>query len=659
MFPKKNWLVWALALSLLLVFSASAWSETDRRVALIIGNAAYRTSPLKNPVNDATDVAAALKDVGFEVILKTNVTRSQMREAFRDFGRQIMRGGVGLFYYSGHGLQVEGNNYLVPIDAKIGAEDEVQDECLDVNSVLRKMETAGNQLNIIILDACRDNPVTRSFRSGTRGLARMDAPTESILAYATSPGSVAADGTGRNGLYTSHFLKFVRTPGMQLMDVFMQVRKGVMDESQGKQVPWETHSVTKHFYFVRQASQPIPVATLPGPSAVKPLPTPTPPFTPTPTPGPYTPSTLPPATGPTIVVSSRGDGQYLNISDALNAAPEGARIMVRPGVYMEKVEITKSVQIIGDGPREQIILESTSNALVSSAPSGLVRGMTIRGRAATVNAKWYAVNISAGSIILENLDITSDSLACITFTGAGTNPTIRNCRIHDGAQSGFFIKDGAQGLVENCEIFANTLAGIEIKDGASPIIRNCRLFEGKGSGFFIHGNARPSIEGCDIYANGLAGIEIKEGASPIIRNCRIHDGKQSGMFIQKQGLGTIENCEVFRNEYTGIEIKLGGNPIVRNTKVYENKGSGIYVQEQGLGTLEKCQVYDNGGQGFNIKDGSNPTIRGCSINRNKFNGLWVHENSRATVNDSDITGNVKGAFDVDGTSHVDSSNNRT
>lgn len=151
-------------------------SGSERRIALIIGNAAYKSSPLKNPVNDALDMASALSQLGFQVTLGKNMNRKEMHKTIRKFGKDLKQGGVGLFYYAGHGIQVQGKNYLIPIGADIQSEDEVQVESIDAGSVLRKMEVAANTMNMVFLDACRDNPFARSFRSTSRGLAQMDAP---------------------------------------------------------------------------------------------------------------------------------------------------------------------------------------------------------------------------------------------------------------------------------------------------------------------------------------------------------------------------------------------------------------------------------------------------------------------------------------------------
>lgn len=225
------------------------FSATPQKVALVIGNSNYMDAPLKNPVNDATDMAKALKKLGFSVTLKTDADQRTMKQSIRAFGKQLAKGGVGLFYFAGHGIQYSGRNYLIPVHAEVQSEADVEYEAVDAGRVLAQMERAGNNLNIIILDACRNNPFARSFRSADKGLAKMDAPTGSILAYSTAPGSVAADGTGRNGLYTSKLLKHMATPNVKIENVFKKVRIDVVKDSGKKQTPWESSSLMGDFYF--------------------------------------------------------------------------------------------------------------------------------------------------------------------------------------------------------------------------------------------------------------------------------------------------------------------------------------------------------------------------------------------------------------------------
>lgn len=227
--------------------------KNEKKTALIIGNGSYKTGPLKNAVNDALDMAALLSGKGFNVIMRQDASRAEMREAIREFGNEISEGGVGLFYYSGHGLQVDGVNYLVPIGADIQLKAEVAEECVSAATVLKVMEYSNNRINIVILDACRNNPFRSFSRSDEKGITRMDPPQGakqgSIVAFATAPGDVASDGDGRNGLYTSKLMKYINTPGLKLEEVFKMARIDVLGESDGRQIPWENNSLTGDFFF--------------------------------------------------------------------------------------------------------------------------------------------------------------------------------------------------------------------------------------------------------------------------------------------------------------------------------------------------------------------------------------------------------------------------
>ncbi len=223
----------------------------EHRVALVIGNAAYPTSPLRNPVNDARAVSAKLKNLGFQVTLRENVPLKEMMRAITQFGEQLDRKGtIGLFYYAGHGMQVRGKNYLIPVDAQISSEASVRSEAADADSLLEQL--AVSDLGIVILDACRNNPFERRFRSGGGGgLAQMDAPKGTLIAYATAPGKVALDGDGRNGLFTQEFLKALDETGLKVEEVFKRVRRQVAGATRDQQIPWESSSLTGDFYFAR------------------------------------------------------------------------------------------------------------------------------------------------------------------------------------------------------------------------------------------------------------------------------------------------------------------------------------------------------------------------------------------------------------------------
>jgi hypothetical protein len=239
-----------LALVILVSLCPSSLSSaTEQRTALVIGNSTYSSGPLKNPVNDATDMATALQKLGFKVILKKNANLETMEEAIEDFGNRLKRGGVGLFYYAGHGVQVNGVNFLIPVGAKVNKESDVRYKAVDAGRILDEMANANNSLNIVLLDACRDNPFGKSFRSASRGLAIVsNAPTGTFISYSTGPGQVARDGEGRNSPYTRALLQYMQEPGIPIGNVFMKVRQKLRKDT--GQVPWELSSLEGDFYFI-------------------------------------------------------------------------------------------------------------------------------------------------------------------------------------------------------------------------------------------------------------------------------------------------------------------------------------------------------------------------------------------------------------------------
>jgi WD40 repeat protein len=229
----------------------TAKSVNQKRLALVIGNANYRFSPLANPENDARAMQEVLAQSGFDVIKYENLDQRGMKQAMDEFGEKLKGYDVALFFYAGHGIQSKGYNYLIPVDANLTTEAQVEYDCVAADRVLALMESAGTGVNIIILDACRNNPFERAWtRSATgRGLAFMNAPRGSLIAYATAPGSTASDGSGKNGLYTSAILKSLEIPDLNILQVFQNVRSLVTEQSDGRQVPWESTSLVGDFFF--------------------------------------------------------------------------------------------------------------------------------------------------------------------------------------------------------------------------------------------------------------------------------------------------------------------------------------------------------------------------------------------------------------------------
>lgn len=255
-----NGVVSHTAFALAIVFaiiSTVSDADAEERVALVIGNSTYKSSPLKNPKRDAALMTRTLKDVGFKVIELVDADQKAMKRAMVNFGRELRKSGsVGLFYYAGHGVQVDGENFLIPIGADIEDESEVAVEAVSVNDFMRTMERSSSRINIAIFDACRNNPFASSSRSGTRGLARVDAPTGTIIAYATAPGQVALDGDSENSPYTAALVDAIHQDGLTIENVFKRARRKVLKQTGRKQTPWENSSLTGDFYFRKGSGGP-------------------------------------------------------------------------------------------------------------------------------------------------------------------------------------------------------------------------------------------------------------------------------------------------------------------------------------------------------------------------------------------------------------------
>jgi formylglycine-generating enzyme required for sulfatase activity len=242
-------------------------SAAPQRTALIVGNARYRQGPLRNPVNDATAVATKMRGLGFDVQLIADGTQEQMKRGLAAFGERLKgRKGVALFYYSGHGIQINGRNYLVPVDAPMESEAMVDVEGVSVDSVLAAMDAAKTQVNVLILDACRNNPFAHSFRSLGQGLAFMDAPSGTLIAYATAPGRVAFDGAGKNGTYSAALLRHLTVPGLTIEQILKRTGGEVEDETGGQQTPWLASSLRGEL-VLSGSVQPAPGGAAPVPAA--------------------------------------------------------------------------------------------------------------------------------------------------------------------------------------------------------------------------------------------------------------------------------------------------------------------------------------------------------------------------------------------------------
>ena len=247
----------------------------DERYALIIGNSNYQhVATLKNPVNDARDIEKALEDLNFETRLVENTELADVKQAVEAFLQDLEQSeAVGLFFYAGHGMQVNGENYLLPVETRVDGDIEAQG--YNVSLLLNGMRRAGSSTKIIILDACRDNPFlaaqietsdsdsdsralkNKTLKDSQTGLSKLDAPPDTLIAFSTAPGKTAADGSGRNSPYTRELVKVLKIQGLTIDKVFRRIRQAVFDKTDGQQIPWESSSLIQSFYFNPRKSLPM------------------------------------------------------------------------------------------------------------------------------------------------------------------------------------------------------------------------------------------------------------------------------------------------------------------------------------------------------------------------------------------------------------------
>lgn len=364
--------------------------------------------------------------------------------------------------------------------------------------------------------------------------------------------------------------------------------------------------------------------------------------------------------GQSIIVSANGKGDFPTIREALKNAATGARLFVRPGLYNENIVIDKNVEIRGEGSVEDIIVESAnSSCILMETETASVRGLTLRGRGAKSGKAFFAVDIPRGELTIENCDISSDSLSCVAIHSSWANPLIKNCLIHNGADSGIYIFDNARGQIEECDIYHNTNANVAITSGANPSIKNCRIFEGSNGGIVVWQNgAAGEIENCEIFGHRLANVGISDSANPTFRSCKIFGGRDSGVFVHRSGYGTFEDSAIHDHQKAEVVIIEKSNSSLRRCAIYNGTNSGVFIDKEARASIESCNIYDNSDAGVSVHGESVATVRRCNIHRNGKVAIKVKGSSAANVESCDLRGNRIATWETEHGVVVERKNNR-
>jgi hypothetical protein len=380
----------------------------------------------------------------------------------------------------------------------------------------------------------------------------------------------------------------------------------------------------------------------------------------------------PPAAGPassasspartSFVVALDGSGDFLTLTDAVRRAPANSLLLVRPGIYNEGLLIDKSLEINGDGALGEIIVRATtSSCLVMRADAAIIRNLTLRGQARAGGANnegFFAVDIMHGRPLFEACDISSDSLACIAIHNPTAAPLIRNCRIHHGVDSGVYAFDGAQGLIEACDISENANIGIAITSGANTSVRGCHIHDGADAGIVVWNRATATVEGCDIYANRRANVGISDASVATLRGCRIHDGDNTGVFLHRDGRATVEACNIYGHTEAEVAVTSGGEVRLLKCQIHDGQSHGVFAQDAGSALLETCDVFRNRESGVHVDANGTLVAHACRINDNGHVAVSCEAGGSVEVVGCDLTQNRVATWQTDYGSQVVSRNNR-
>ncbi len=361
-----------------------------------------------------------------------------------------------------------------------------------------------------------------------------------------------------------------------------------------------------------------------------------------------------------VIVSANGNGDFARIGEALrNVAPD-SRLTIRPGLYNESLIVDKNVEIIGDGAVEDIVIASANSSCIQmQTDKAIVRGLTLQGRGAKTGRAFFAVDVPRGELTLENCDISSDTLSCMAIHGANANPFLKNCSIHDGADSGIYIFDNARARIENCAVYHNANANLAIKQGANPTIKNCRIFEGNNGGVVVWQNgAAGEIENCEIFGHRLANVGVSDSANPIFRSCKIFGGRDTGIFVHQGGYGKFEDCAVHDNQKAEVVIIEKSNSALRRCAIYNGTNSGVFIDNKARASIESCNIYDNIEAGVSVHGESLATVHRCNIHRNGKVAIKVKGRSAVSVESCDLRGNRIATWESEAGVVIERKNNR-
>ncbi len=611
-------------------------AAAQQRVALVIGNSAYQDGYLANPAGDAELISDKLRAVGFDVTTVVDADENTMERAIIDYTFKLQdatRDAVGVFYYAGHGIESNGENYLIPIGHRITRRADLGAEGIRANWVMEQLEAAGNRINFVILDACRNNPLPQSiFRSSGTGLAEMKAPVGTFVGFSTTPGTTAADGEGDHSPYATALADVIETPNLPAELVFKRVRDRVISSTGGIQVPWDQTSLAgEDFFFVSSSTTTTSTdgtttrtdTTVVGRDAdvggdriemafwdsikdstnaadfaayVDRYPD-----------GAFSPiarnrlaalnpgdarSTLP-SRPADLIVDASGGGDYATIQEAVIAAADGDIIHVRSGVYREDVSFTEDKRLtllgLGSGAGRPTIAAGEYRPIEVMSGNPIIENFQIEGD----KENYAAIYIVGGQPKFKDNDISTSQNACVWVEGYAT-PVFSGNQIGPCATWGVHMNENSGGIfegntIENAGYNTILVWGVAVPTFLNNEVRNSGLAieteDTNASGIWIDEDAAPTFVDNTIVQSESKGAEIFGAARPTFQRNSFTGGLR-GVIFGGTTSGRFEENTVTRTEEQALLVYETATPTVIGNQFSQVRGHCVHYNNQASGVFE-------------------------------------------------------------------------
>ena len=352
----------------------------------------------------------------------------------------------------------------------------------------------------------------------------------------------------------------------------------------------------------------------------------------------------------TVIVSADGGGHFASVAEAVRRAQPGSRVVVRPGLYREGVVIDKSIEIVGNGPYDQIVIEAADASCVQvRAGEAVVRNLTLSGVAAAggADAGFFAVDAAGGRLTIESCDITSDSLSCVGVHNAATELFMRQCAVHAGADSGVYLFDSARATLEACDVYDNRNVNVAVTAGASVAVRRCTIRGGANAGVVAWGGGHAAVEGSEIYGNAQAGVGVSDGGTASVSRSHVYGGGDTGLYVHDGGQAVAENCDIREHAEPHVAVTSNGAATLRDCQLHDGGASGLFLRDGGRALAERCSIYANADAGVNVYPGGVAALRECAVNGNGKVAVRVEGGGSADVLNSDLSGNRVAAWETE------------